>query len=240
MVGSAECAEGGQIYLLPQAWAVMANVADRERLVSGMDSVKERLATEHGIQLHQPGYRQFDNSIGSITLYPAGLKENGAIFCHPNPWAVIAETMLGRGDRAFEYYKAILPAAKNEISDIRKTEPYVYCQMIAGKEHTEFGEGKNSWLTGTAAWNLFAVTAYILGVRAEYDGLQIDPAIPASWDGFEVNRRFRNTAYRIQVKNPNHVSKGVKKITVDGAEIQGNVLPYRNDNKEHLVEVVMG
>lgn len=240
VIGSASCEEGGQIYLLPQAWAVMANVADRERLTSSMDAVKERLATEHGIQLLQPGYRAFDNTIGSITMYPAGLKENGAIFCHPNPWAIIAEAILGRGDQAFEYYKAILPAAKNDISDIRKTEPYVYCQMIAGKEHTEFGEGKNSWLTGTAAWNLFAVTSYILGVRADYNGLQIDPAIPSSWDGFEVNRRFRNTTYHIQVKNPDHVSKGVKKITLDGKEIQGNIIPCQNDQQEHLVEVIMG
>jgi cellobiose phosphorylase len=180
VVGSVKNDEG-KIYLLPQAWAVMADIAPRERLVTAMDSLRKHLVTEHGVMLMTPPYTKFNPDLGSITMYPAGLKENGAIFSHPNPWAMLAEALLGRGDHAFEYYKAILPAAKNSIADLRKTEPYVYCQMIAGKHHKDFGEGKNSWLTGTATWNCFAGTSYVLGVRASYDGLVVSPAIPSTW-----------------------------------------------------------
>ena len=137
-----------------------------------------------------------------MSVFPPGLKENGAIFCHTNPWAMIAETMLGRGDEAFAYYKAILPSAANAAAERRGTEPYVYAQMIAGREHRDFGQAKNSWLTGTASWNFAAVSQYILGVRPEYDGLRVDPCIPRSWKGFTVTRVFRGDTYRISICQP--------------------------------------
>ena len=237
-MGSKACADA-QIFLLPQAWAAIAGVAGFDMLVKAMDSVKERLATDQGIVLHDPAFRTFDTSIGGATLYLPGLKENAAVFCHSNPWAVIAEAKLGRGDRAYRYHKDILPSAKNDISDIRRTEPYVYCQMIAGKESACFGEGKNSWLTGTAAWSLFAATAYILGIRAEYKGLTIDPAIPPHWKEFSIKRKFRNAEYDIHVSNSSGVCRGVASIRVNGVEIEGTTLPYA-DGRKYAVEAVMG
>jgi cellobiose phosphorylase len=239
-VGSKACREG-KIYLETQAWAVLSGAADRERALKCMDSVHKHLATEHGIQVMIPPYSKFHHQLGSIGVYPPGLKENGAIFCHPNPWAMVAECMLGRGDRAYEYYRAILPAARNEIADLQKTEPYVYCQMIAGKHHKDFGEGKNSWLTGSACWNFVAVSQYILGVRPDYRGLLVDPCIPKEWKGFSVKRRFRGSDYYITVRNPDSVSKGVKSVTMDGKKLDGNLLPPDiRSGREHHVEVIMG
>ena len=207
----------------------MSGSADGERAKKCMDSVKKYLATEYGIMLMTPPYSKFYHELGSISIYPPGLKENGAIFCHPNPWAMVAECIIGpRRIRAFEYYKAILPATKNKIPETHKVEPYVYCQMIAGREHKDFGEGKNSWLTGTAAWNFVAISQWILGIRADYDGLTIDPCIPKEWKGFSVRRYFRGSNYFITVRNPNHVSKGVVKMTVDGKFTPGiSFLPSR-------------
>ncbi|MFH1619577.1 MAG: glycosyl transferase, partial [bacterium] len=210
-VGSHKCKEG-RIYLETQPWAVISGTAALDRAKKCMDSVKEHLATEHGIMILTPPYSEFHHELGSISIYPPGLKENGAIFCHPNPWAMIAECILGRGNQAFEYYKAILPATKNNIPDIHKVEPYIYCQMIAGRDHKNFGEGKNSWLTGTAAWNFVAISNWILGVRADYKGLLIDPCIPDKWKGFSVKRHFRGCDYLIVVRNPYHVCKGVRQI----------------------------
>jgi cellobiose phosphorylase len=187
-----------------------------------------------------PPYSQFHPELGSISIYPPGLKENGAIFCHPNPWAMIAECMLGRGNQAFEYYKAILPATKNNIPDIHRVEPYIYCQMIAGRDHKNFGEGKNSWLTGTAAWNFVAISNWILGIRAEYGGLLIDPCIPNKWNGFSVKRYFRGSNYFITVRNPKHICKGVKQVMLDGKPIKGNLIPASKDKKDHHVEVELG
>jgi cellobiose phosphorylase len=153
---------------------------------------------------------------------------------------MIAEAMLGRGNRAFEYYKAILPSAKNTSADLHRTEPYVYCQVIAGKRHPSFGEGKNSWLTGSACWNFVAASQWILGIRADYGGLVVDPCIPAHWKGFEAKRKFRGDTYYIVVRNPDGVEKGVKSITLDGKKIKGGVVPPVLDGGEHQVEVVMG
>ncbi len=239
VVGSSKCKEG-QIFLETQPWAVIGGVADPERAKKCMDSVKNHLATEHGIMLLTPPYSKFYPELGSISIYPPGLKENAAIFCHPNPWAMIAECILGRGDQAFEYYKAILPAAKGKIAEIHKVEPYVYCQMIAGRDHKDFGEGKNSWLTGSAAWNFVAISQWILGIRPDYEGLIIDPCIPKKWNGFEIKRRFRGCDYYITVRNPEHVNKGIKEIHVDGKKIEGNLIPAFRDGKEHYIEVVMG
>ena len=239
-VGSHVCEEG-KIYLETQAWAVLSNSANEERARKCMDSVYKHLATEHGIQVMTPPYSKFYWQIGSIGVYPPGLKENGGIFCHPNPWAMAAECMLGRGDRAYEYYRAILPAARNDIADLHKTEPYVYCQMIAGKYHKDFGEGKNSWLTGAACWNFVAVSQYILGVKPDYNGLMIDPCVPTDWKGFSIKRTFRGSDYYITVRNPRGISKGVVSVVMDGKKIAGNILPAdAKGGKDHHVEVVMG
>jgi cellobiose phosphorylase len=237
-VGSKVCKEG-KIYLETQAWAVLSGTADEARGRQCMDSVHKHLSTEHGIQVMTPPYSKFYWQLGSIGVYPPGLKENGAIFCHPNPWAMVAECMLGRGERAYQYYRAILPAARNEIADLHKTEPYVYCQMIAGKAHKDFGEGKNSWLTGSACWNFVAVSQYILGIRPDYNGLLIDPCIPKGWKGFSVKRHFRGADYFITVRNPRGVSKGVKFIMVDGEKTTSNLI-QPGKGEEHHVEVVMG
>jgi cellobiose phosphorylase len=239
-VGSKVSKLGGKIFLETQPWAVMSGTADKKRAKTCMDSVYGKLFTKHGIMVMQPGYKEFYHLLGSITVYPPGLKENGAIFCHPNPWAMVAECVLGRGERAFEYYKAILPAAKNDAAELRKTEPYVYCQMVAGKEHTKPGEGKNSWLTGTAAWNFVAISQWILGIRPVYSGLMIDPCIPRKWKGFKVSRLFRGVTYIINVRNPKGVNKGIRSVTVDGKTIKGNILPLFKKGTKHSVEAVMG
>ena len=232
--------EEGQLWLNTQSWAIMSGVAEGERARMCMDSVKKFLATKYGIKLFHPAYTKYHPELGYVSVFPKGLKENAAIFCHTNPWAMIAEAMNARGERAFEYYKAVLPSATNEIADIHWTEPYVYSQMIAGPDHKDFGQAKNSWLTGTAAWNFVAASQYILGIRPEYDGLVVDPCIPAKWKGFTVKRVFRGSTYRITVKNPEGVTKGVVKMTVDGKEVPGNMAPVFKDKKVHDVEVLMG
>jgi cellobiose phosphorylase len=239
-VGSKENDEG-RIFIEPQGFCVMAGMGlDDGRAQSALDSVKKYLDCQYGIVLNNPAFTKYYINLGEISTYPAGYKENAGIFCHNNPWIMIAETILGNGDRAFEYYQKIAPAYLEEISDLHKTEPYVYSQMIAGKDAFKPGEAKNSWLTGTAAWNFYAVTQYILGIRPQYDGLLIDPCIPKAWDGFSVQRRFRNADYQITVQNPNHVSMGVKEILVEAKKLKGNILPVFGDGKIHDVTVIMG
>lgn len=239
-IGSKECEEG-QIFIEPQGFCVMAGIGVKEGLAQkALDSVKERLDTPHGIILQTPSYSTYNLNMGEITSYPPGYKENSGIFCHNNPWIAIAETVIGRGDRAFEVYSRIAPAYREEISEIHRMEPYVYSQMITGRDAVRHGEAKNSWLTGTAAWNYVCITQYILGVRPDYNGLRVDPCIPASWDGFTVTRIFRGTEYNIVVKNPDHVCKGVKKLVVDGEELEGNLIPAFSDGNRHEVMVVMG
>jgi cellobiose phosphorylase len=178
--------------------------------------------------------------MGEISSYPPGYKENAGIFCHNNPWIIIAETMVGNGNRAFEYYNRINPSARENIGELHRCEPYVYAQMIAGKDAPTHGEAKNSWLTGTAAWNYFTITQWILGIRTGFDGLLVDPVIPAKWKGFTVTRKFRGNIYVIEVKNPNGQQRGVKKLVVDGKEIAGNVLPvFPPQKKPILVEAVL-
>jgi cellobiose phosphorylase len=232
--------EHGQIYLNGQSWPVISGFATPERAGLALDSVYRRLNTPNGIKLSAPGFDGFDPARGGITTYPPGAKENGGIFLHANPWAIIAETLAGNGERAFEYYTQINPAAKNERIDEFECEPYVYPQNILGDEHPQFGLARNSWLSGTASWAYQAATQYILGLRPTYEGLQIDPCIPRAWDGFKARRKFRNAVYEIEVKNPTHVCKGVKSVTVDGKEIPGNVVPVLADGQTHRVEVVMG
>ena len=239
-VGSSVCEEG-QIYIEPQGMCVMAGIGVKEgQAARALESVKQRLDTKYGIVLHQPAYTRYHLELGEISSYPPGYKENASIFCHNNPWVSCAETVLGHGDRAFEVYQRTCPAYVEEISEIRHTEPYVYCQTVAGIDAPSFGEGKNSWLTGTAAWTFMNVSQYILGIRPTMDGLAIDPCLPSSLDGFSCERLYRGVRYHIQVKKPAGVSKGVQHITVDGKQIDGNVIPFIQGAVECRVEVVMG
>lgn len=239
-VGSNENEEG-KIFIESQGFCGMAGVGLEDGLVhKAMDSVKEHLDCEYGIVLNQPAFTKYHIEYGEISTYPAGYKENAGIFCHNNPWIMIAETLIGNGDRAFDYWTKITPAFLQEISDLHKVEPYVYSQMIAGKDAAIPGEAKNAWLTGTAAWNFVAITQYILGVKPDYQGLAVNPCIPKDWDGFNFTRKFRGATYNITVKNPDHVSKGVKSLTVNGQAVEGFVVPTQEAGSTVAVEVVMG
>jgi cellobiose phosphorylase len=239
-VGSKECEEG-KIFIEPQGFCVMAGIGVEEGLAKkALDSVQKYMDTKYGIVLQYPPYSKYYINLGEISSYPPGYKENAGIFCHNNPWIMAAETVIGRGDRAFDLYTRIAPAYVEDISEIHRTEPYVYSQMVAGNAAVRHGEAKNSWLTGTAAWNFVVISQWILGIKPQYDGLMVDPCIPAAWDGYTVTRKYRGNTYAIQVKNPNHVCKGVKEIKVDGKPFAGKTLPLFNDDKVHDVEVVMG
>ena len=239
-VGSSENEEG-KIFIESQGWCTMAEIGKENKMVEkSLNAVKEHLDCEYGIVLNYPAFTKYYIEYGEISTYPAGYKENGGIFCHNNPWIMIGETMLGRGDQAYEYYTKIAPSFLEELSDLHKVEPYVYCQMIAGKEAHKPGEAKNSWLSGTASWNFYAITQHILGISPEYDGLSINPCIPSAWDGFKMKRVFRDVTYNIEVKNPEHISKGIKKILVNGRAINSNIVPILEKGKEHSVEVIMG
>ncbi|MDN3642266.1 glycosyl transferase [Lutimonas halocynthiae] len=239
-IGSNENEEG-KIFIESQGWCTMAEIGKEEGLVKkSLDSVKEHLDSEYGVVLNYPAFTKYHIEYGEISTYPAGYKENGGIFCHNNPWIMIGETMIGRGDNAYDYYTKIAPSFLEDISELHKVEPYVYCQMIAGKEAFKPGEAKNSWLSGTASWNFYAITQYILGVRPEYDGLRVDPCIPKSWDGFKMQRKFRGATYQLIIKNPDHVSKGVKELIINGKSINSNVIPLLEKGKSHTVEIIMG
>ncbi len=239
-VGSKECEEG-KIYIESQGYCVMGGVGVEDgRAEKALESVHKYLETEHGVVLVQPAYQSYHLELGEVSSYPPGYKENAGIFCHNNPWVIAAETVVGHGDRAFELYKKIAPAYREPISDIHKMEPYVYSQMIAGKDAPNFGQAKNSWLTGTAAWNFYVISTYILGVKPDWDGLRLDPCIPHTWPGYEVSRRFRGATYHIVVRNEAHVCRGVHSITVDGVSLAGNVLPVFGDGRTHEVVVTLG
>ncbi|WP_010245996.1 GH36-type glycosyl hydrolase domain-containing protein [Acetivibrio cellulolyticus] len=239
-IGSNENEEG-KIFIESQGFCVMAGIGLEDgKALKAMDSVKKYLDTPYGIVLNNPAFTKYYIEYGEISTYPAGYKENAGIFCHNNAWIMCAETVVGRGDMAFEYYSKIAPAYTEDISDVHKTEPYVYAQMIGGKDARRKGEAKNSWLTGTAAWNFVAISQWILGIKPEFEGLRIEPCIPKAWDGYSISRLYRGATYVIDIKNPDHVSTGVKKIVVDGKEINGIIVPVFGDGKEHKVEVVMG
>jgi len=238
-IGSKKNAQG-QIWTNGQSWPVISGFAPRERAERALDSVHRLLNTPNGIKLSGPGYDGFDPAKGGVTTYPPGAKENGGIFLHANPWVMIAETLVGNGDRAFEYYNQINPAAKNDVIDVYECEPYVYAQNILGNEHPQFGLARNSWLSGTASWVYQVGTKHILGIMPGYRGLEINPCIPKAWDAFSVRRQFRGSEYQIEVTNPDHVSKGVRKLVVDGVLVEGNVIPAFNDNKKHTVQVTLG
>ena len=238
-IGSEECEEG-KIFIEPQGMCIMAGIGiETGHAQKALDAVKERLDTKYGIVLLNPAYTKYRLNLGEISSYPPGYKENAGIFCHNNPWIIFAESIMGHGDRAFELYKKTCPAFLEEISEIHRTEPYAYCQMVAGKDAPTFGEGKNSWLTGTAAWTFTVLTEGILGIQPDYDGLTVDPCIPHTVKHFTVNRLFRNTMYHITVNNPDGVQKGVKAIKVNGSDVPVGPIPV-TDRKEVTVEVTMG
>ena len=238
-VGSHECEEG-QIFIEPQGFCIIAGIGVKEGLAKkALDSVKERLDTKYGIMLHQPAYTRYYLNLGEISSYPPGYKENAGIFCHNNPWISIAETVIGRGNRAFEIYKKTCPSYIENISEIHRTEPYVYSQMIAGRDAARHGEAKNSWLTGTAAWTFVNLSQAILGVQPSYDGLSIDPCVPEGFGDFTLTRRFRGATYYFDVKNPNNAEKGVAYLEVDGKHVNGNVVPVEDGKTEYHVTVHM-
>ena len=239
-VGSKECKEG-QIYIEPQGFCVLAGVGVKEGLAEkALDSVKERLDTKYGVMILQPPYTEYHLELGEVSSYPPGYKENAGIFCHNNPWVSIAETVLGRGDRAFEIYQKTCPAYTEEISEIHRTEPYVYAQMIAGRDAKFHGEAKNSWLTGTAAWTFVNISQYILGVYPTHQGLSVNPCVPKDFGDFTITRSFREGVYHITVKNPNNVEKGIASMTVDGKTVEGCVIPYEKGKENYEVVVTMG
>ena len=238
-VGSKECDEG-QIYIEPQGMCVMAGVGvDDGNAKKALDSVKEKLDTKYGVMILQPAYTRYHLELGEITSYPPGYKENAGIFCHNNPWISIAETCIGRGDRAFEVYKKTCPSYIEDISEIHRTEPYVYSQMVAGADARFHGEAKNSWLTGTAAWTFTNISQYILGIYPTLEGLSVNPCIPAEFGDFNVTRVYRGVTYNIEIKNPNKVQKGVASLTVDGVEVKGNVIPFDSSKKTVTVVATM-
>ncbi len=239
-IGSHENEEG-KIFIESNGWCAMAGIGKEEGLIAkAMDSVKKHLDCAYGIVLNHPPFTKYYIEYGEISSYPQGYKENAGIFCHNNPWIMIGETRIGNGNRAWDYYQKICPAYLEEISDLHKTEPYVYSQMIAGKDAFKPGEAKNSWLTGTAAWNYYAITQYILGIRPNYEGLIIDPCIPNYWKGFKLSRKFRGSLFHIEVENPNQVSQGIASLTVNGIPVVGNEIPLSKETKSYQVKVVMG
>jgi len=214
----------GQIFIEPQGLCVMAGLGVEDgKARQALDAVRERLATPHGIVVLNPAYSRYQLRLGEISSYPPGYKENASVFCHSNPWIIIAETVIGRGDRAFDYYKRINPSVREAISEVHRCEPYVYAQTIAGKDAPTHGEAKNSWLTGTASWNYVAITQYILGIKPTYRGLSVNPVIPGDWAGFEAKRVFRGVVYNIKVEK--HSKRGTTSFSVDGQMIEGCIIP---------------
>ncbi|HEX9114513.1 MAG TPA: glycosyl transferase, partial [Anaerolineae bacterium] len=231
-VGSNTCAEG-KIFIEPQGMCVMAGIGvENGHAARALAAVGERLATRHGIVLLQPAYSHYYLELGEISTYPPGYKENAGIFCHTNPWIMIAEARLGHGDQAHDYYLRINPSAREAISDVHRCEPYVYAQMIAGRDAPTHGEAKNSWLSGTAAWNYVAITQWILGIRPDYDGLRVAPVLPAGWSGFSATRIFRNVTYRITVQRsgPGNAAS----LEVDDVAVEGDVVPLPGEGQTQV------
>jgi len=231
-------AERGKIFINAQSWNVMAGFASPERARLALDSAHRLLNTPNGLKMSVPGFDGYDPSLGGISTYPPGAKENGGIFLHTNPWMMIAETTAGDPDRAYRYHRQINPAFKNDRIDEFEVEPYCYPQNILGDEHPRFGLGRNSWLSGTASWAYQAATQYILGIRPDYAGLTIDPAIPREWGGFRVERRFRGAIYDIEIRDPDHVGRGLKSLTVNGTTIAGATIPPLAAMRHEVVAVL--
>jgi N,N'-diacetylchitobiose phosphorylase len=237
-IGTRE-SEEGRIFIESNTWAVVSDAAAPDRARSAMDAVDRHLYSPYGIHLLWPAFSKPDDDIGFVTRVYKGIKENGAIFSHPNPWAVIAECKLGRGDRAMKFYDSLLPYNQNDCIEVREAEPYSYCQFIMGRDHTAFGRARHPWLTGSGGWNYTAATRWILGVRLSFEGLIIDPCIPAEWSGFEVVRQWRGATFRIAVANPGGVERGVKSISLDGKPVEGPI-PPQAEGTQHEISVTMG
>jgi cellobiose phosphorylase len=235
----AASSKGATIYLNAQTWAVMAGFADDTRGRIALNAAHEKLSCSLGYKLSGPSYNGYNPDIGGVTSYPPGAKENGGIFCHTIPWLMIAETMLGDGAKAHHIYSQLNPVHKNDVIETYEMEPYCYSQNMLGDEHPEYGKARNSWLSGTASWAYQAATRHILGIRPDYSGLVIDPCIPAAWPGFKATRIFRGATYHIEVENPQSLARGVKKLTVNGREIQGNVAPFGKKNETITVKAVL-
>lgn len=236
-IGTKEDAEG-KVHLESNTWAVLSGAASEEKGTMAMDSVDEYLYTPYGLLLNAPSYTKPDDDIGFVTRVYPGLKENGAVFSHPNPWAWAAECKLGRGDRAMKFYDALCPYYQNDRIEIREAEPYSYCQFIMGKDHTAFGRARHPFMTGSGGWAYFAATRYILGVKPQMDFLEIDPCIPKDWENFQIMRQWRGAVYHISVKNPSGVMKGVKEILLDGKKVEK--INVQEKGSEHQVTVIMG
>ena len=238
-VGSQENEEG-KIFIESQGFCVMAGIGlDDGKAAKALQSVEKHLATEHGVMLQQPAYSEYNKYLGEITSYPPGYKENAGIFCHNNPWIVIAEAMLGNGDKSYDYFTRITPSFLQDIQDLRKSEPYVYSQMVAGKDAATPGQAKNSWLTGTAAWCYYAASHYILGIQPDYDGLSLSPCLPKSWTEVKIHREYRGAKYDITINNPNGLSTGVFTLTVDGEIQSGNIIDFERYKASHKVELTL-
>lgn len=234
-------ADEGRIYLEPNVWAVISQATDPERARTAMDAVHTHLASEHGVALCHPPHTKPMAGIGlSLLVFPVGHKENGGIFCHANSWTIVAEAMLGRGDRAYEYYRSYLPARYNDQAEVHQVEPYVYAQFTHGPTSPRFGQSRNPWLTGTASWTYIGVTQYILGIRPALAGLEVDPCLPTAWDRYEVRRRFRGAWVTIRVTNPDHVSRGVASMDVDGRPVTGTVAPAGLLHDGTVITVTLG
>ena len=237
-IGTAQQTEG-RVHLESNTLAVLSGMASQDRGEKAMDAVDENLFCEYGLHLNSPSFSTPNDDIGFVTRVYQGVKENGAIFSHPNPWAWVAEAKLGRGDRAMKFYDALNPYNQNDMIEKRIAEPYSYVQFIMGRDHENHGRANHPWLTGTSGWAYFAVTHFILGIQTGFTGLEIDPCIPTDWPGFEVTRQWRGATYQIKIENPNNVSKGVKSITLNGEKITG-AIPAQAQNSVNLVHVVMG
>ncbi|MBR4265932.1 MAG: glycosyl transferase [Bacteroidales bacterium] len=237
-IGSKENEEG-KIFIESQGWCTMAGIGLEDGMVDkALDSCKKYLDSEHGMVLNNPAYTTYHVEMGEISSYPAGYKENAGIFCHNNPWVIIGETVAGRGNDAWEHYVKICPAFIKD-QQLHKVEPYVYSQMVAGKDAAKPGEGKNSWLTGTAAWNWYTITQFILGIKPNYKGITIDPCIPVSAKGYKVTRKFRGATYEIEIVNNNGAQKGIKELYVNGEKLSGNLVPMAKEGEKVIVKAVM-
>lgn len=235
-VGSKECDEG-KVFLESNTWAVVSDAASRERALSSMDAVDKYLFSEWGIHLLWPSFSKPNDDIGFMGRVYRGVKENGAIFSHPNPWAIIAECKLGRGERAMKFYDSLLPYNQNDRIEVREAEPYSYCQFIMGKDHTAHGRARHPWLTGSGGWNYTAVTRWLLGIRLSFEGMIVDPCVPADWKEFQVTREWRGAKFEISISNPHAVEKGVSSITLNGELVEGPIKPQPagSINKVHVV-----
>ena len=237
-IGTAQQTEG-RIHLESNTLAVLSGMASQDRGEQAMDAVDENLYSEYGLHLNAPSFSTPNDDIGFVTRVYQGVKENGAIFSHPNPWAWVSEAKLGRGDRAMKFYDALNPYNQNDMIETRMAEPYSYVQFIMGRDHQDHGRANHPWLTGTSGWAYFAVTNFILGIQTGFDGLTINPCIPTEWPGFEVRREWRGATYNINVTNPNHVSKGIKSIMINGQTVDGAITPQA-EGSVNTVTVVMG